>query len=270
MKKDYKIFIPKLIIILASLLFVGLAPVQAIASRNARWDLVASTDDSSKTIARLAAVSTNSFCVSLPSLASSIDSELNFRVKAALSMQTTTSQDYNNKSDQRLKKLVSDREQWDKNREQHYDSLYKKAKNDNQKIAIDSFRGRLEAAISLRRSNQDRDTLSYEEAIKANLFQKNSSLYNQVAKYKTILDGATLQAVKDCSTAEGQSISRPELISTIDKAQFELRSGNSGYKTVNDQILSLSKQRKDKINAASQDFEQEINRAKNDLKEALK
>ena len=207
----------------------------------------------------------NDFCINIPTLAISINQEVSSRIEKMLASQSVAGQELNRKSAERQNKLLAQRQQWDKNREAQYDSLYKKAKNEEQKLAVDSFKNEVEKAVLLRRSANQKSMNEFELSIDDYLFSEKNKLALATSNYQKNLILATSKAVRECSSASDQSNARPELISTLTQSQSYVKNGNGENITIQAQIDEIASKKRESIKEANLAFDQKISKAKADF-----
>ena len=207
----------------------------------------------------------NDFCINIPTLAISINQEVSSRIEKMLASQSVAGQELNRKSAERQNKLLAQRQQWDKNREAQYDSLYKKAKNEEQKLAVDSFKNEVEKAVLLRRSANQKSMNEFEITIDGYLFSEKNKLALATSNYQKNLILATSKAVRECSSASDQSNARPELISTITQSQSYVKNGSAENMTIQAQINEIASKKRESIKEANLAFDQKISKAKADF-----
>ena len=205
------------------------------------------------------------FCINIPTLATSINQEVSSRIEKMLASQSVAGQELNRKSAERQNKLLAQRQQWDKNREAQYDSLYKKAKNEEQKLAVDSFKNEVEKAVLLRRSANQKSMNEFELSIDDYLFSEKNKLALATSNYQKNLILATSKAVRECSSASDQSNARPELISTLTQSQSYVKNGNGENITIQAQIDEIASKKRESIKEANLAFDQKISKAKADF-----
>ena len=205
------------------------------------------------------------FCINIPTLATSINQEVSSRIEKMLASQSVAGQELNRKSAERQNKLLAQRQQWDKNREAQYDSLYKKAKNEEQKLAVDSFKNEVEKAVLLRRSANQKSMNEFELSIDDYLFSEKNKLALATSNYQKNLILATSKAVRECSSASDQSNARPELISTITQSQSYVKNGSAENITIQAQIDEIASKKRESIKEANLAFDQKISKAKADF-----
>jgi hypothetical protein len=207
----------------------------------------------------------NDFCINIPTLATSINQEVSSRIEKMLASQSVVGQELNRKSIERQNKTLAQRQQWDKNREAQYDSLYKNAKNDEQKLAVDSFKNEVEKAVLLRRLANQKSMNEFELTIDNYLFSEKNKLALATSNYQKNLILATSKAVRECSTASGQSNARPELISTLTQSQAYIKNGSAENITIQAQIDEIASRKRESIKEANLVFDQKISKAKADF-----
>lgn len=212
----------------------------------------------------------NDFCTKLPALAGSINSEVDNRAKQIANKQSFAGLEFYKSSGARQQQISKDRAIWDNNRDQQYSSLYKRAKNDEQRIAVDTFKTTVDDAIKLRRTRVDQSMELFEKTVGDYLYEENNNLSVATKTYQGALITATTKAISNCTNKNSQNTSRSDLVTSLEKAQSELKTGSSGYITVEDKMIELSKQRREAVDLATAQFENKLAQAKSDLAQAFK
>jgi hypothetical protein len=105
----------------------------------------------------------------------------------------------------------------------------------------------------------------FELTIDNYLFSEKNKLALATSNYQKNLILATSKAVRECSTASGQSNARPELISTLTQSQAYIKNGSAENITIQAQIDEIASRKRESIKEANLVFDQKISKAKADF-----
>jgi hypothetical protein len=167
----------------------------------------------------------------------------------------------------REERVAEARSQWDQRRAQQFQAMLNKADTDQKKKVVAVFQQAIEIAVKAKRDAISAAKDQYLEDFDALIAARNEQANDAAGKYGAAVKAALGSASSGCAAGNDTKAIRLELVNALKAAKEEFRIERAVLgKTGADAI----KEKRDKtVKAAQDEFKAAIEKARQDLKEAL-
>lgn len=208
------------------------------------------------------------FCLFLPEWALKINGNISDKKISLIEKRAIQEKRLEEKRIARDQKLEANRDRWEVNRAEHYKVLLEKAGTDAQKQAIMKFQSAMETAAQARKAAVNATIAAYRAEVDK-LLETRKTAINTIKKiYEDAYNAAIARAKQECDAganpAEIRSKLKDELKAIKEKFQAEMKN------VAKIDLKPLITKRHEAIKKAIADFKIAIEKAKEELREAIR
>ena len=171
--------------------------------------------------------------------------------------------------DEATRQLNQKRLEWDRLRAQQYQSLQRRAHNDDQKQAVQTYQQTIESAVTKRRGEVDGAVTNFRTGLDGLVSGDKSSVDTVVQAYKDAINNALQKAQNSCNAGEDPGTIRTTLQADIRSARDNLKSSNTGIEKIRQDLEKLQHTRNSAIDAAIEEFQKTAHAAEQTLRQIL-
>jgi len=209
------------------------------------------------------------FCSQLSVTEARLNSGIKSKLDKISSERTTHINTMAKRFDKHSQKLIEDREQWDKNRREHYVKLEEKATTDSQKQAVKDFEETVDAAVAKRRATVDSAIAAFRNTINSQVSGRTGSLDNLITSYEAALSDAKISAKQNCANPATVASAHQTFRGQLELARKNLQEGKSGVDKIGNAVSVAADVKRKTIGDAISEFRTTLSRARDSLKIAL-
>ncbi len=165
--------------------------------------------------------------------------------------------------------LQQKRKQWDELREQHYKMLKLRAKDENQKQAVETYKKAVESAVTERRSKVDMAVNDFDRGLNGLVDGDHSAMTGVITTYRESVSAAIIGAQNDCGAGVDPATTLATFQTKLKSALDDLRSSSTGLDKIHQDIENLQKIRRAAIQSAVDSFTQAAHTAQQALAQIL-
>jgi len=166
-------------------------------------------------------------------------------------------------------KLKANRAESDEKRPDYYVKLAEKAKTDSQKLAVETFKATVEAAIKTRRDAIDAALDVFHASVKNTVSARKSAIELAVNNYRAAAKAAAGKAELDCESGILIETVRNTFKESLKIAKDKLMADRQSVDKIRDGVNEADDVFKYAKNKAVNDFRKDLNQAKDVLKESF-
>lgn len=210
------------------------------------------------------------FCTNLTKLSQKFDTRLGEKeIKFTENKQKEVERVYNKRAENDTK-LDDQRATSDQHQVERFAKLMEKTTTGTQKIALNTFQSSVQAAVAARRAAFDLAKLNYRLGVNALATQRTSTLATALTTYKTAVKVANDKAVADCAASVDPKVIKTNLETALKTAEKTFKEARQRVEKKGELIKPLLETRKVAMKKATETFHATIEKAKVELKAALK
>jgi gas vesicle protein len=144
-----------------------------------------------------------------------------------------------------------------------------RAKTTEQKKAILAFEKEINAAVSARRSAVDDAISRFRKGIKSAIDARKSAITEAISDFKEAIDDAVEKAENDCQNGTALASVRQVLRTSFQNARVKLQTDKQSIEKLGPNVQTLVATRQKAVQKAVEDFRAAVEKARNNLKNAL-
>lgn len=234
--------------LLLMILSTGILPVSAHAATN---------------------ISARNFCKQLPTLKNKVTTKIGLGESKLSAHRSSVEGKLTDSWNTRDQKLADARTQANTNKEDQFTSLFNKASNERERIAITIFKDTINGAVETRRSAVDNAVKTYRDSVQSLFTTREQDIDGYIAILKSEIDSAFVRAQTDCVAQVDPTTIKSTLTGDIRNAQYKFRDSKQSQESYESKVKDLANIRDEAIAKAKTDFENTMAEAKATLKAAL-
>lgn len=169
----------------------------------------------------------------------------------------------------RSERIATHRQKFDQSVTEHLERLRKRATNQAQTVAVTEFEKTIKDAMDTRRTAVDAARQKFLEGVKSAVASRRAALDVAAESYRTTVTAAVAKAVADCASGTDPSTVRSELQTSIRDAKEDFREARVNAEKVGPTVSMLTKERRDSVSNAKDEFRKTVEVARNKLKDVL-
>lgn len=169
---------------------------------------------------------------------------------------------------ERLEDLATKRAQWDEQRQKNFDKLLEKAKNEEQKLAVETYISTIKQAIETRRTANDAALATFRSELEALKKTTDQSVKSNISNNSATITQAIATAKTACQSGQNIETIKQNLRSTIMIGQMKTKD-NRQAAVKNQAFLDIVEKKNAAIKANALAFKEATQQARLDLKAAF-
>lgn len=210
--------------------------------------------------------STSAFCTSLNTKANGVTAKIDSLSENLIQAQNQQSKNKITQYQEVDKKVDANRGLADANRSDNFTKLEARATNDNEKIAVQTYKTAVDVAVSARRLAYDNARKEFRSGIQSSIDNRKSTVSSRVDTYKNSVNTAISNAKASCLTSSTESSTiRTTFQSAMKTAQTTYRNNRSSDDKVKTEADSLATMRNATFESANQAFKDSMSVARKNL-----
>lgn len=220
-------------------------------------------------VASMEIKSKNNFCTNIATTITKISDQVkNAEEKTAKNQEDRSGKMTQRQGDADIKR-ATDRSNIDAKRVNNWDNMTTRAKTDVQKAAVTAYTAAIKSAVDARRTSVDAAVTAYRAGLTQAMTDHSGAITTAIAAFKSAVDTAVAKAQADCAANVAPKTVKENFYQSVTTARKALQAARKSAEMTSG-LSDLKKTRDTAIKAAETTFKTATEKARADLKMALK
>lgn len=213
---------------------------------------------------------TKGFCVNIAKATSRVGQEMAAQESKLVRKRQSRMNDLIRRRDKRDERRDLNYAKWESDQQKHYAKFEARAQTDAQKQAVANFKTVVDAAVLTRKQAVNLATKIFRDGMDQIIANRKSLEDAIVAAFKTSVSAALLKVKADCLSGVDPKTAKSVFNQSMKDAQHKLAIDRKNLEKNQELIEPLNTARKQATQKAKEDFRSAVEKARADLKAALK